>query len=358
MLLTSHRMRRVSAIRRTYRRRRGFVLPPVFIATVCIALLAGTMQFSAWRAAQVGRLAWNGQRALHAADEVVARTLADWDPSAFSASAIGSRQTRRIQSLTGVDVDVTVVRTQPLGGWIEADAWSATNGAHRTARRRIARAVLLSAPPLPIVGALTALAAMQFEAGGNVTGFDDASVRDECGPTRDTAAVAGVASVLRVNMMSAVVRGAPAERLLVDSSARAQLEAAWVTVVQRAQNTDAAALRRHVATATPWSAIVVSTPGVVLLDGAWRHEGLLAIDGDLVVRGTLTVRGMLIVHGALDTRAGVLDVEGAVLVADRRRAGSVLGNTTTVRYSQCALRRALAAVSIPSTVPFAVWQER
>ena len=349
---------RAACTRRSYRSRRGFVLPPVFVATVCIALLAGTMQFSAWRAAQAGRLAWNGQRALHAADEALARTLADWDPAAFSASAMGSRRTRRIRSLAGVEVDVTVVRTQPLGGWIEADARSATDGTHRSARRRIARAVLLSAPPLPVAGALTALAAMRIDAGGSVIGLDDASVRDECGPTRDTAAVAGVASVLRVNMTSANVRGAPAERLLVDSTAGVQLEAAWVTVIQRAQTADVAALRRHLATATPWSAIVVRAPGVVVLDGAWRHEGLLAIDGDLVVRGTLTVRGMLIVRGALDTRLGVLDVEGAVLVADHTRAGSVLGNATSVRYSQCALRRALAAVSIPSAAPFAVWQER
>ena len=353
-----HRMSRATVTGRTHRRRRGFVLPPVFVATVCIALLAGTMQFSAWRATQVGRLAWNGQRALHAADEGLARTLAAWDPSAFSAAPIGSRLTRRMQSLAAVDVDVTVVRTQPLGAWIEAEARSATNGAHRTARRRIARAVLVSAPPLPVAGALTALAAMRIDAGGSVTGLDDASVRDECGPTRDTAAVAGVASLLRVNMTSATVRGAPAAGLRVDSTARDQFEAAWITMVQRAPSIDVTALRRHLASATPWSAVVVSAPGVVLLDGAWRHEGLLAFDGDLVVRGTLTVRGMLIVRGALDTRVGVLDVDGAVLVADRTRAGSVLGNATTVRYSQCALRRALAAVSIPSGAPFALWQER
>ena len=358
MRRTDHGTLRPTSNSRMHRRRRGFVLPPVFVATVCIALLAGTMQFAAWRAAQVGRLAWNGQRALHAADEVLARTLADWDPSAFAASPIGIRHTRRMRSLAGVDVDVTVVRTQPLGAWIEADASSATNGAHRTGRRRIGRAVLVSMPSLPVAGALTALAALRIDAGGRVTGLDDASVRDECGPTRDTASVAGVASVQRVIMTSANARGAPAERLLADSTGRDQMEAAWITLARRAQTTGVPELRRHLAAAAPWSAIVVSAPGDVVMDGAWRHEGLLAIDGNLVVRGTLSVRGMLIVRGAIDTRFGVLDIEGAVLVADRTRAGSVLGNATSVRYSQCALRRALAAVSIPSAAPFALWQER
>jgi len=45
-------------------------------------------------------------------------------------------------------------------------------------------------------------------------------------------------------------------------------------------------------------------------------------------------------------------------VADINNTGSLLGNSVAVRYSQCALRRALATIAVPTTRPFAVWQER
>ncbi len=348
---------RISGSTAVPRARRGSVLPLVLATTVVIALLVGGMQFAAWRAAQVGRLAWNGQRALHAADEALARTIAEWNALEFSTTPIGGRLTRSLHTPT-IDAKVTIVRTQPLGAWIEADAWSATDGTHRRARRRVGRAELVRAPALPVEGAVTALGATTIEVGASVDGRDDALIADDCGPTRDTASVAGVAAIPRATIRSVRIAGLPPERLLADSTARAQFANAWQTLTRRAVGTDVVGLGAALATAGPWAAVVLRSPVGTLLIGNWRYDGLLAIDGDLVLKGSLQLRGLLVVRGALDTRGGTLAVDGAVVVADQIRFGSVLGNLTTVRYSQCALRRALAPIAMPASWPFALWQER
>ena len=60
------------------RRRRGFVLPLVIVSMLLVAILSAATQTQAWRADRSARGAFNGTRALLAADESLARTIATW----------------------------------------------------------------------------------------------------------------------------------------------------------------------------------------------------------------------------------------------------------------------------------------
>ncbi len=338
--------------------REGFVLPPVIIITVLVALLAGAMEFAAWRGTRAARLAWNGERALHAADEVLATTIAQWDPITFARTPIGSRSALATQSINGATATASIVRTHTLGALIEADASSATSGTPRVARRRVARALQLRPPPLPLIATITALGALSTDSATRVSGIDNATISDECGPSRDTASVGGIAA-LAIHIRSlATVRGTPSTQLISDITPRSQFNSAWITLMRRASSHGWPAASAPFSPQPAWSATVFDAPIDATLNGSSAYEGLLAINGNLTLRGTLHVRGLLVVLGALDSRLGQLDVEGAVLVADINNSGSMLGNSVNVRYSQCALRRALATIAIPSTRPFAIWQER
>lgn len=338
--------------------RRGFVLPPVIIITVLIALLAGAMEFAAWRSTRAARLAWNGERALHATDEVLAATIANWNPITFAQTPIGSRTSLAAHSTNGANAIATIVRTHPLGAFIEADATSETSGTPRAVHRRVGRALQLVPPTLPLIATFTALGSIFAESGTSVSGVDDVTMRDECGPTRDTASIGGIAArSMRITSV-ANVRGAPVTQSIADTIPRAQFSTAWVTLMQRASVQAWPMAGMGLVTQPPWNATLINVPTGGTLGGTSLFEGLLAINGNLTVVGTLRVRGLLVVRGALDARLGQLDVEGALLVADINNTGSLLGNSVAVRYSQCALRRALATIAVPTTRPFAVWQER
>ena len=114
--------------------------------------------------------------------------------------------------------------------------------------------------------------------------------------------------------------------------------------------------------AAPWTPLRLH-PGdsigtSVTIGGTSRHQGLVVVHGDLVLHGTLQVDGLLVVTGSVDTRSGTLEVLGGVVASDDRGIESHIGGATRIAWSPCAMRRALAAVALPSAHPFALWSER
>ncbi len=338
--------------------RSGFVLPFVLVATLLVAMLAAAAQFAAWRATRSARQAFNGERALLGADESIASTVANWNAEAFARSAIGSRTATRLSTAAGDVADVTIARTAPLVVWVDAAATSQTFGAPSRAQRRVGRALFVQPPPLPLSAALVALSPVHLQGTMRVSGIDDATVGDECGPWRDTASIAGVYGRTRLIDTTTTIAGAPRVSTAVDTARDlAAFNAAWLLIAARASPRPAPA-NASLPGEPSWRAVVVRDTGAILLAGTSRHEGLLAVDGDLVLHGTLSVRGLLIVRGAVDATAGQLDVEGAVVLFAPSGGQSRFGTGTNVRYAQCALRRALAAVSRPTALPFRTWSER
>ncbi len=323
-----------------------------------VAALAGATQYAAWRASRAARQAFNGERALLGADESIAYTIANWNAESFARSAIGSRITSRVQTAAGEAVDVIITRTAPLMAWVDVTATSQSVGAPTRAQRRVGRALFTEPPPLPLSAALVALTPLALRGTARVSGLDIAATTDECGPWRDTASIAALHSPIHFIDSTVAIVGAPPIASVVDTTRDlAAFNAAWQLIAARAvQRTASPNIPLPVE--PPWRAILVRDTTTVQLAGASRHEGIVAIDGNLVLRGSLTIRGLLVVRGSVDATAGQLDIEGAMVTYAPNGSTSSFGNNTSVRYSQCALRRALAAVSRPTTQPFRIWSER
>lgn len=340
------------------RTRQGFVLPLVIIATLLVAILAGAAQFAAWRATRAARQAFNGERALLGADESIAHTIATWDAETFAVAPIGRRSSTRVNTTAGEPVDITVTRTAPLMAWVDVSATSQTSGAPTRAQRRIGRALFDAPPPLPINAALVALTPLALRGTARISGADVANLNDECGPWRDTASIAGLHNRTHTIDTTVSIAGAPPIATTIDTLRdAAAFNAAWPLISARARHR-IASVNAPLPIEPAWRALLAQDTTSIQLAGASQHEGLVAIDGDLVIRGSLTVRGLLVVRGSVDATAGQLDVEGALVIYAPNGATSRFGNNTSVRYSQCALRRALAAVSIPDSHPFRIWSER
>lgn len=338
--------------------RRGFVLPLVVIAMILVALLAGTAQSAAWRATRAARQAWNGERALLAADEAIARTIAGWNAETFAMRAIGNRTNTMVSTATGENVAVSTARTQPLAAFIEADAGSQTAGAARRAHRRVGRAVLLVPPLLPHDAALVALSPLRLTGTAFISGRDDAGI-DECGPFRDTSSVAGIHALTRHVDSTTTVIGASAFVAVIDSTRDiATFNAAWPLIASRATPRPSPLATALTPAQPNWRAIIVGDTASLTLSDTVAHEGLLAIDGDVVITGALRVRGLLVVRGSIDASIGRLDVQGAMVVRSATNRTTSLGGTVTLQYTPCAVARALAAVATPSSAPFRLWSER
>jgi hypothetical protein len=137
---------------------------------------------------------------------------------------------------------------------------------------------------------------------------------------------------------------------------RARFDLAWERGVARARHAQTGMLLSRPA----WSSVhVVAADSTRLLSipvGALsRHTGVVFVDGDLRVDGTLQLQGVLLVRGDLQV-GGALDVLGAVLV--RGDGTSRIGAQSGVRYSPCAVQRALADVAQPTLSTFASWITR
>ena len=343
---------------RSSRTREGFVLPLVIVAMLLVAALTGAAQFAAWRATRAARQAFNGERALLGADESIAHTIANWNAEAFARSAIGSRTTSRVHTTAGEAVDVIVTRTAPLMAWVDVTAASQSVGAPTRAQRRVGRALFTAPPPLPLRAALVALTPVALHGSARISGLDVASINDECGPWRDTASTTALHNRIHHIDTTVAIVGAPPIAAAVDTARdHAAFNAAWQLITARALQRNASP-NAPLPIEPPWRAILMRDTTTIQLGGASRHEGLVAIDGNLVLRGSLTIRGLLVVRGAVDATAGQLDIEGAMVIYAPNGTTSTFGNNTSVRYSQCALRRALAAIALPSTQPFRVWSAR
>lgn len=353
-----------AAIRLTSRA--GFVLPVVLITTLLVAVLAASLQAAVWRATRHARLGFAGERALHASDAAISQQLASWDGRAFASMPIGTRVTTSPVLPTGLLATVTLARTSIDGALIEAIGSSTQNGIPLNTQRRVTRVLTVRNPPLALANPLTLLGHATFSGPGAVSTIDET-------PPGWTTECANTDSIDATNPP------------ITDSTARrSAFDGSWNRWLALAQKSDIAATVTQLApivsgshctpgtgdplrdaSAVPactneWSAraVTAATATPLLLSTSNRHQGVLMIDGDLNITGDLTVNGLLLVRGAIDASHGRLTVHGAALVRDELGHGSRFGFATRVRYSRCALRRALSATGAPAAITSRGWLER
>lgn len=344
--------------------RRGFIVPTILIAILMVAVIATTLQSAVWRAARNAHLGFAAERALFGADNAIAAMLPAWNPREFAAMAIGTRVTNMVVLPSGISTAVTFVRTSIDAALVEAVTVSTRNGVPLDATRRVTRALVALNLPLPLQTVLTSLGTIAVTNLTSISPIDDvpAGWSTEC--ANEPLVNAGTLPAPDIN------------------AARAQFDAnwnAWLGLAVQRDNATTVTELAPIVTSTgcaagtgdpsrdmfsvtictnEWGARAIIGATAATLGGSSRHQGILLVDGDLILDGTLEVDGLLIVRGAIDASAGQLIVNGAALIRDTWGHGTRLGLATRVRYSRCALRRALSAVAAPAAVTTGGWLER
>jgi len=349
-----------------HRTRRGMILPLVLVGMLLVMTLSASLQQAAWRALRGAQAQWDGQRGLYAAESAVVQAIAAWSSDAAAATPVGVRVVTSAALPDGWRTRTSIVRTASLTAVVHAVARREHIGVAAAGhvadasrlRRTVLRVLRLEPPALPILAAATLLGDVTMgtatlDGRDQVAPYDPA--RDDCGPWRDTASLAGLA-VARPPIRDTLAWRAPVR--VLDSlrlmQSRAQIDSAFVLLRARA-TTGSLTADGALPTTAAWRATVIAAPGGVTLREASTHVGLLVIDADLVLRSTLRVDGLLVVRGAIDASAGALVVRGALLVGDVGVRGSHFGNSAQVMYAPCLMSRALAAVASPRAAVYGAW---
>jgi hypothetical protein len=337
-------------------RREGFVLPFVVVVTALVAVLALAAIGTVWRGYRAARLAANGVRAQFAGDEGVALRLDDWPAESLAALAPGSILSARVTTALGDSVRVHLTRTHPLVAWITADVGLNALGTPGIVRRQVTRVVSLEPPALPVIGALTAVAAVRAHDPTAIDGRDLPDAADACGASRDTVSRVPIAATALIDLPAGTWRTPPVSQRLTDPTAvRAAFDHAWIAVVARSVIRRMDSVPQLLTPLPGWHSLLLDGPRVAFrAPSRWR--GLLAVNGDLVVTGRLDVDGLLLVRGRLDARGATLRVRGALVVAPPGNDDVELGGQTYVRYDRCAVHMALAPIAVPRAIPFSLWQ--
>jgi hypothetical protein len=337
------------------RRRAGVVLPFVVVVTALVAVLALAAISTIWRGYRATRLAANGVRAQFAADEGLALRLDAWPAETLAAMSLGTTIATRVTTAVGDSVRVRLTRTQPLVAWLTADVILGPLGTPGLVRRHVTRALFLEPPPLPIVGALTAIGTVHGKDPTTIDGRDRADATDACGALRDTLSRVPIASAALVDTPAGIWTAPSSSLRLADTATvRVAFDQAWISVIARSPVRAADSIPQTLATLPGWHTLLLDGATVVLQSPSqWR--GLLAVSGDLVITGRLDVEGVLVVRGRLDARGGALRVRGALLVAALGHRDLQLGAQTLVQYDRCAVQMALASIAIPRAMPFSLW---
>ena len=337
------------------RRRAGFVLPFVVVATALVAVLALAAISTIWRGYRATRLAANGVRAQFAADEGIALRLDAWPAETLAAMSPGTTMVARVTTAVGDSVRVRLTRTQPLVAWLTADVIVGPLGTPGLVRRHVTRALFLEPPALPIVGALTAIGTVHGQDPTTIDGRDRADATDACGALRDTLSRVPIASAALVDTPAGTwTAPSPSLTLADTATVRDAFDQAWVSVIARSPVRAADSVPQQLAPLPGWHTLLLDGAPVALRSPS-RWRGLLAVSGDLVVTGRLDVEGVLVVRGRLDARGGALHVRGALLVAALGNRDLELGGQTQVQYDRCAVQMALATIAVPRAMPFSLW---
>ncbi|MEP6778508.1 MAG: hypothetical protein ABJC26_01370 [Gemmatimonadaceae bacterium] len=361
----SCRVRGICAARMgTGRNQPGFILPTVLIAMLLIAVIAATLQSAVWRAGRNAHLGFAGERALFGADNAIAQQLPVWNAREFASMQIGDRKTTTTVMPGGIATAITLARTAIDAAIIEANTVSSKNGVTLDASRRVTRALVAKNLPLPLQNVMTALGAVSIINPASINSTDEVPLdwNTEC------------ANEPLVNATTSPIVDIAAARALFDANWNG-----WLALASHSDNANTVTQLAPIVIATScaagtgepmrdvfsvtlcaneWGARAIIGSNAATLSGNSRHQGILIVEGDLTLTGTLEIDGLLIIRGAIDASAGQLLVHGAVLIRDTFGRGSRFGIATRVRYSRCALRRALSAVAAPAAITTGGWLER
>jgi hypothetical protein len=377
--------------------RRGFALPTTVIALAIVSLFIAASAFLATQEARAARHAVSERAALEAAEYGAGAVLRDWDRSLNTAVAVGATLGPWGHA-PGPDARVTtrVTRATLTTFWVVSEGEAGASGPRWTARRLVNALLRLDIPSPDVPAALTARDSVSVSGSGIITGLDSAppAVTDPvCADTSMAARqVAGVAAPDTSRICDGAC-GAPgpgiagAPRLQEDPAAGDSLRyglgapGVWAALAARATVVlppNAVVTPMPVAggglclpsapgnwgdpgAAGPCTGLfpVIHALGDVTLQGG-TGQGVLLAEGDVRLAAGASFAGLVVAGDDFVTLAGGGQVQGAVFAGDRRRAPgdhSRVGDGGAVRYSACAMSRALVGVAALRRVRERWWAE-
>ncbi|HEX7121649.1 MAG TPA: hypothetical protein VF178_04695 [Gemmatimonadaceae bacterium] len=377
---------------RCRRRQQGLALPAALIALVLIALVIAGSAFLTLHETRMASGGLAERRALEAAEYGVAAVLRDWMPQWSLTTSAGDTLPLRHHVLAGgaaARVRITRLTLTTFLVWSEGRAGgSATD---RQARRVIGALLRLDASAAVPMAALTVRDSARIDGTALVSGMDTVTAPGGlCAAAPAPAPGVAAADTMLVCHGSCpgaggTVSGIPP--LAPDSLAAdplrysAAVGGAWATLAARAD-----ILLLPNATITPAPVVaggvcqrsapdnwgdptpgaacadwlpVIWAPGDVTITGG-MGQGILLAAGDVHLEGGARFAGVVVAGDDLVTGGGGGTVIGAVLAGDATAAPgdhTTVGDGATVRWSACAVGRALFGSAPPVRLVERWWAE-
>lgn len=365
-------------------RERGMALAVAIFALIVVGLLVAAAFFAGNLEQRTGRNAVFASEAADAAESGTASVFASWDP-ALNGLAVGDSASVPISAPLGARITVmpSVVRLNDEL-YLVRSLGQRTDGTGRVLTERTVATVARLVTPVAAAGAAVTVTRPIAFAGGGFTvsgndaapdgwagcapGADQAGIRSAAATgaaVRDTARIAGVprqvardptvtsavfgsfgsrtfdqlARAASVVLASAIVAGGPAPAVKAGTLGRCDI----------ADRMNWGEPRRSGAGQVPACARyfpVVYREGSLVLSRGGRGQGLLLVRGNLEIGGGFEWAGLIVATGGILVTGVGNRIEGAVL-AQGALPGfqSGIGGSTSIRYSSCAIRAALAAAA-------------
>jgi len=361
------------------RSRRGIALPIAIFALVIIGALVAGAFFVGFQEQRVGHNTIKSQQAFAAAEAGAEAQVASWVPGRMNAMAVGSTAAF-VGTLAGSDgwFRGGVTRLNGQLFLIRSDGFNADS----SARHRVGLIVRLNPIELGVRAALTTRDSVELGDAAFVDGTDH--VPSGWTGCDSLPAVAGIRSPDSTEVtangggVSAYVSGSP--RVARDTT----VNAATLTTFGDATFADLAALATvtigsgphtgmspslngdgacNTADANNWGDPhtsgpcstyfpIIYAPGGTKLTGGYG-QGVLVVNGNLSVSGGAEFFGPVIVKGGISSTGAGGRLNGGVIAANVNLENQKLFGAATVRYSSCALLRALT-----NSAPAALLRER
>lgn len=365
------------------RRRGGVTLVPVIALLGATLLMAVAFVNRAHLGDRATRLAWQGERALHAADAALLDALAGWPVDTAHALRPGEEEALPHRALPDLATAVTRTRLSAARYLVRAHArhHAGASGAGIASRddaaRALQRVVRLEWPRPPGAAALVVVGRLTLRDSATVIGVDTEPFGWSalCASDRRGRALPAIyADAIAADASTVIVGEVPTVRV-PSATERAQLvaqfETAFTALAARASRTTGDSVldldlpergcRRWVGDARrdasvpercarQWPILHATHGEATEVRGALPGQGVLLVEGDLVVVGGVQLHGVVLVRGRVrvDRAPGASPTEltGVVIVRDQDARGSELAGAR-VLAGQCAVRFALASAGVP-----------
>jgi hypothetical protein len=381
-------------MRSMYRRRDGFALAVAIAAIVVIGALIAGVYFTSTQEYRIGRNTLLQTRALTAAERGLnAMTTSggngQWNPGLFNALATGATAAP-IEVLPG-DGSVDTLRVTKLNdlNFLVVSEGRAGNSQAAEARRRIAALLTLQIPQVNVLAALTTQAGTQIGGSSFINGNDTSFASWGCPPAGP--AKPGIA----INDPSLITTsGCPGLNCVVGSP-QVQTDPAaadtntyfkygdtdWQQITSMANRVVSGTLNGlapafnadgtcNTTILTNWGDPqhlvanpacqtffpIIYAPGDLKVNGG-DGQGILLVEGDLEVTGGAEFFGPVIVRGSLMTTGTGGHFNGGVMAANVSLAQNTVLGDAVIRYSSCAINKALAGSALPVFARGRSWVE-